>query len=401
MTPTTRRRGSLAKRPRRLPAAPRSRSGRVALAPRRLQTTASRLSVVALACARGQLSMSCPEGTAGRLPLEQRRATLTAARRALLELPLPAQRVSPRFQRRLPPCVANRCTVHCRSHCEKKAAPHAPRTDATSARTTTPARTPCHALETSPCAQDNMGANEWANALGINDAASLETFKTKFSQLEDAAKECPVPPKDGSRCALCRRKVMLDTRFKELCNGLCSAGGSTKSTKKTINAVNSASKILEIYRSSRAIAGGRRLFEGRPEASSVCARAIETPTGASSVCRKILGDDATTRSRTSPDLAWGCRSEQCQRACPEGGFCSRRCESGEADRVATVAKMVLAGNDAKRTTSAPARRKTQTAFLGEHDGEPREATGAARGRVRRRTSPRRRRPTRRPCASSS
>ena len=31
--------------------------------------------------------------------------------------------------------------------------------------------------------------------------------------------------------------------------------------------------------------------------------------------------------------------------------------------VATVAKMVLAGNDAKRTTSAPARRKTQTASL--------------------------------------
>ena len=58
-----------------------------------------------------------------------------------------------------------------------------------------------------------------------------------------------------------------------------------------------------------------------------------------------------------------CRSEQCQRACPEGGFCSRRCESGEADRVATVAKMVLAGNDAKRTTSAPTRRKTQTASL--------------------------------------
>ena len=94
-----------------------------------------------------------------------------------------------------------------------------------------------------------MGANEWAKRLGINDAASLETFKAKFNQLEDAAKECPVPPKDGSRCALCRRKVMLDTRFKELCNGLCSAGGSTKSTRKTINAVNSATKILEIYRS--------------------------------------------------------------------------------------------------------------------------------------------------------
>ena len=39
-----------------------------------------------------------------------------------------------------------------------------------------------------------MGANEWAKRLGINDAASLETFKTKFNQLEDAAKECPVPP---------------------------------------------------------------------------------------------------------------------------------------------------------------------------------------------------------------
>ena len=49
---------------------------------------------------------------------------------------------------------------------------------------------------------------------------------------------------------------MLDTRFKELCNGLCSAGGSTKSTKKTINAVNSASKILEIYRSLPAAGAG-------------------------------------------------------------------------------------------------------------------------------------------------
>ena len=60
-----------------------------------------------------------------------------------------------------------------------------------------------------------------------------------------------------------------------------------------------------------------------------------------------------------------CRSEQCQRACPEGGFCSRRCESGEADRVATVAKMVLADatlDSSDRQPSKP-RRKTQTASL--------------------------------------
>ena len=85
-----------------------------------------------------------------------------------------------------------------------------------------------------------------------------DAFDKLNAELEDAAKECPVPPKDGSRCALCRRKVMLDTRFKELCNGLCSAGGSTKSTKKTINAVNSASKILEIYRSLPAAGAGSR-----------------------------------------------------------------------------------------------------------------------------------------------
>jgi len=192
-----------------------------------------------------------------------------------------------------------------------------------------------------------MGANEWAKRLGINDAASLETFKTKFSQLEDAAKECPVPPKDGSRCALCRRKVMLDTRFKELCNGLCSAGGSTKSTRKTINAVNSASKILEIYRSLPAAGAGTSPL-----------RNIDESDGG------IVGLSRLGESRDSDsNFQILCRSEQCQRACPEGGFCSRRCESGEADRVATVAKMVLAGNDSKRTTSAPARRKTQTASL--------------------------------------
>ena len=153
-------------------------------------------------------------------------------------------------------------------------------------RTATPARTPCHALDTSPYAQDTHGrANEWAKRLGINDAASLETFKTKFSQLEDAAKECPVPPKDGSRCALCRRKVMLDTRFKELCNGLCSAGGSTKSTKKTINAVNSASKILEIRRSLPAAGAARGGDERRGHRRKLGRDDWMNLTGASSVCR--------------------------------------------------------------------------------------------------------------------
>ena len=193
-----------------------------------------------------------------------------------------------------------------------------------------------------------MGANEWAKRLGISDAASLETFKQKFSQLEDAAKECPVPPKDGSRCALCRRKVMLDTRFKELCNGLCSAGGSTKSTRKTINAVNSATKILEIYRSLPA-AG----------ASNAPLRNIDESDGG------IVGLSKLGRDDSESNFQILCRSEQCQRACPEGGFCSRRCESGEADRVATVAKMVLADatlDSSDRQPSKP-RRKTQTASL--------------------------------------
>ena len=141
-----------------------------------------------------------------------------------------------------------------------------------------------------------MGANEWAKRLGINDAASLETFKQKFSQLEDAAKECPVPPKDGSRCALCRRKVMLDTRFKELCNGLCSAGGSTKSTKKTINAVNSASKILEIYRSLPAAGAGAAPL-----------RNIDESDGG------IVGLSRLGESRDSESsFQILCRSEQCQ-----------------------------------------------------------------------------------------
>ena len=160
-----------------------------------------------------------------------------------------------------------------------------------------------------------------------------------------------MPPKDGSRCALCRRKVMLDTRFKELCNGLCSAGGSTKSTKKTINAVNSASKILEIYRSLPAAGAGDESDASFKEYRRVRRSGI--------VGLSRLGESRDSDS----NFQILCRSEQCQRACPEGGFCSRRCESGEADRVATVAKMVLAGNDAKRTTSAPARRKTQTASL--------------------------------------
>ena len=144
-----------------------------------------------------------------------------------------------------------------------------------------------------------MGANEWAKRLGINDAASLETFKQKFSQLEDAAKECPVPPKDGSRCALCRRKVMLDTRFKELCNGLCSAGGSTKSTKKTINAVNSASKILEIYRSLPAAGAG----------AALC-KIDESDGGIVGLSKAAARLDSTSRF---------CAGHSA-RACPEGGF---------------------------------------------------------------------------------
>ena len=139
---------------------------------------------------------------------------------------------------------------------------------------------------------------------------------------------------------------MLDTRFKELCNGLCSAGGSTKSTRKTINAVNSASKILEIYRSLPAAGAGTSPL-----------RNIDESDGG------IVGLSKLGRDDSDSNFQILCRSEQCQRACPEGGFCSRRCEGGEADRVATVAKMVLAGNDSKRTTSAPARRKTQTASL--------------------------------------
>ena len=111
--------------------------------------------------------------------------------------------------------------------------------------------------------------------------------------------------------------------------------------------MNSASKILEIYRSLPA-AG----------ASNAPLRNIDESDGG------IVGLSRLGESRDSDsNFQILCRSEQCQRACPEGGFCSRRCESGEADRVATVAKMVLAGNDSKRTTSAPARRKTQTASL--------------------------------------
>ena len=210
-----------------------------------------------------------------------------------------------------------------------------------------------------------MGANEWAKRLGINDAASLETFKQKFSQLEDAAKECPVPPKDGSRCALCRRKVMLDTRFKELCNGLCSAGGSTKSTKKTINAVNSASKILEIYRSLPAAGAGAAPL-----------RNIDESDGG------IVGLSRLGESRDSDsNFQILCRSEQCQRACPEGGFCSRRrCDAKRAARRTVLLlsrRWSLAASRRQANDERVSAAENPDRFLGEHDGEPREAAGAA------------------------
>ena len=158
---------------------------------------------------------------------------------------------------------------------------------------------------------------------------------------------------------------MLDTRFKELCNGLCSAGGSTKSTKKTINAVNSASKILEIYRSLPAAGAARR-----------CCETLMKATGASSVCR---GSAATTRTRTSRFCAGrSSASARARRAvfvrAARNG--SPRCESVDgvgvdARRTAsrTVAKMVLADattptrREDGTTQRAPARRKTQTASL--------------------------------------
>jgi len=194
-----------------------------------------------------------------------------------------------------------------------------------------------------------MGANEWAKRLDISDAASLETFRTKFNQLEESERDCPVPPKDGSRCAICRRKVMLDTRFKELCNGLCAVdGGKRKNTGKTNHAVNSAAKILNIYRTLPAAAGG----------SAPVVKSEASDSG-------IVGLSSINASETEnvSNVEVLCRSQQCQRQCPDGGFCSRRCESGEADRVANVAKMLSAPTVDASTQQRAVSTRRKTASL--------------------------------------
>ena len=66
-----------------------------------------------------------------RLAQERRHATLTAARQAAPQLPGYQQTAITAFPLTPRALVANRCTQSI-AHCEKKAAQHAPRADATS-----------------------------------------------------------------------------------------------------------------------------------------------------------------------------------------------------------------------------------------------------------------------------
>mmetsp|Transcript_15639 Transcript_15639/g.48476 ORF Transcript_15639/g.48476 Transcript_15639/m.48476 type:complete len:291 (-) Transcript_15639:39-911(-) len=197
-----------------------------------------------------------------------------------------------------------------------------------------------------------MGAAEWARRLGITDAGSMAAFVTAFNQLDDSIKELPPPLKDGNRCPYCRKKIMLDSRFKELCNGLCTGGqAKDKQTK------NGSTKILEIWRAigvdvattsrpAEAVSDGKSAVVGLSRIGSTLSAA---------------SDEAESKPR--------CRSLNCQREAKPSGFCSRRCEAGEADRVVKVARMLLAEAapekaPPKPAPAAPAPRKAKPPSLG-------------------------------------
>lgn len=74
--------------------------------------------------------------------------------------------------------------------------------------------------------EQNAGA--WAQRLSITEPKAMKAFIMDFLRLEPGYKCLPVPPSDSTRCAICRRKVFLDSRNKAECNGLCTAGVKAK-----------------------------------------------------------------------------------------------------------------------------------------------------------------------------
>ena len=70
-----------------------------------------------------------------------------------------------------------------------------------------------------------MAAAAWAKRLGMHDPATVSEFKERFANLPNEARESPVPAKEGARCSVCKKRVQLDSRYKEYCNGFCVVGG--------------------------------------------------------------------------------------------------------------------------------------------------------------------------------
>lgn len=78
------------------------------------------------------------------------------------------------------------------------------------------------------CNNPEQNATAWAQRLGITEPKAMKAFIMDFLRLEPGTRSLPEPPKDGSRCQQCRRKVFLDTRNKAECNGLCVSGVKAK-----------------------------------------------------------------------------------------------------------------------------------------------------------------------------
>ena len=60
-----------------------------------------------------------------------------------------------------------------------------------------------------------MAAVAWARRLGFHSPALVAEFEERFNALPEEARETPVPAKEGARCSVCRKRVQLDSRYKE------------------------------------------------------------------------------------------------------------------------------------------------------------------------------------------
>ena len=89
-----------------------------------------------------------------------------------------------------------------------------------------------------------QNATAWAQRLGITDPKAMKAFIMDFLRLEPATQGLPVPPSDGSRCTICRRKLFLDSHNKFECNGLCTSGVKAK----TILALRGQGKTISVGR---------------------------------------------------------------------------------------------------------------------------------------------------------